>query len=82
MRGAISPHFSHPTWLLRYWRGARLRSGWFAVAGNPDGILQIRLAAKLATGDSSLTAVDAADIFERLLGPIQDELVGNLRESY
>jgi DNA-binding NtrC family response regulator len=49
---------------------------------NPNGILQIHPAAKLATGDSSLTAVKAADLFKRLLAPIQDELEGNLLEAY
>lgn len=49
---------------------------------HPEGILQIHPAAKLATGDSKLTAAKAADLFKRLLGPLEDELEGDLREAY
>jgi len=48
----------------------------------PDGILQIHPAAKLATGDPNLTAAKAADLFKRLLGPMKDELEGDLHEAY
>ena len=49
---------------------------------HPDGILQIHPAAKLATGDPKLTAAKAADLFKRLLGPMKEELEGDLREAY
>jgi DNA-binding NtrC family response regulator len=48
----------------------------------PGGILQIHPAAKLATGDATLTAAKAADLFKRLLGPMKDELEGDLLEAY
>lgn len=49
---------------------------------HPEGLIQIHPAAKLATGGSSLTASKAADLFKRLLGPLTDELDGDLREAY
>jgi DNA-binding NtrC family response regulator len=49
---------------------------------HPDGILQIHPAAKLATGDATLTAAKAADLFKRLLGPMKDELEGDLLNAY
>ena len=48
----------------------------------PDGVIQIHPAAKLVTGNSSLTASKAADLFKRLLGPVASELDGDLREAY
>lgn len=48
----------------------------------PDGAIQIHPAAKLATGDAKLTASRAADLFKRLLGPLEDELEGDLRQAY
>ena len=47
----------------------------------PLGIIQIHPAAKLATGDDSLSASKAADLFKRLLGPLEDELEGELKEA-
>ena len=49
---------------------------------NPAGLVQIHPAAKLATGNPRLTASKAADLFKRLLGPLHDELEGDLREAY
>lgn len=49
---------------------------------NPEGLIQIHPAVKLITGDSSLTASKAADMLKRLLGPLQDELEGDLRAAY
>jgi DNA-binding NtrC family response regulator len=49
---------------------------------NPEGIIQIHPAAKLITGDSSLTASRAADLLKRLLGPLEYELEGDLRAAY
>jgi DNA-binding NtrC family response regulator len=49
---------------------------------HPDGLIQIQPAAKLATGDRTLTASKAADLFKRTLGPIADELDGDLLEAY
>lgn len=48
---------------------------------NPEGVVQIHPAAKLATGNSSLTASQSADLFKRLLGPIENELDEDLREA-
>lgn len=48
----------------------------------PSGVVQIHPAAKLATGDAGLTAVKAADLFKRLLGPLEEELNGDLLEAY
>lgn len=48
----------------------------------PNGVIQIHPAAKLVTGNSSLTASKAADLFKRLLGPTASELEGDLREAY
>ena len=48
----------------------------------PQGIIQIHPAAKLATGDDSLSASKAADLFKRLLGPLEDELQGELKEAW
>lgn len=49
---------------------------------NPEGLIQIHPAAKLATGDTKLTATEAADLFKRLLGLISDELDGDLSAAY
>jgi DNA-binding NtrC family response regulator len=46
----------------------------------PQGIIQIQPAAKLATGNDSLSASKAADLFKRLLGPLEYELQGELQE--
>ena len=48
----------------------------------PQGIIQIHPAAKLATGDDSLSASKAADLFKRLLGPLEEELQGELKEAF
>ncbi len=48
----------------------------------PDGELQIHPAAKLLTGDATLTASKAADLIKRLLAPIEDELEGDLAEAH
>jgi hypothetical protein len=48
----------------------------------PEGQIQIHPAVKLITGDSNLTASKAADVVKRLLGPIEDELSGDLAEAY
>ena len=49
---------------------------------SPNGIIQIHPALKLMTGDSSITAVEAYDIIKRILGPLEDELVNDLRDAY
>ena len=49
---------------------------------NPEGILQIHPALKLLTGDSTLTASQAADALKRLLGPLEEDLEGDLRDAY
>jgi DNA-binding NtrC family response regulator len=48
----------------------------------PEGLIQIHPAAKLITGDSTITASKAADLIKRLLGPVENELVGDLRMAY
>lgn len=48
----------------------------------PDGFIQIQPAVKLLTGDTTITASRAADIIKRLLGPLEDELEGDLREAF
>lgn len=49
---------------------------------HPDGLIQIQPAGRLVTGDATLTASKAADLFKRTLGPIADELDGDLLEAY
>lgn len=48
---------------------------------HPEGLIQIHPAVKLITVDKSMTASKAADIIKRLLGPLGDELEGDLREA-
>lgn len=48
----------------------------------PEGVVQIHPAAKLATGNPNLTATKAADLFKRVLSPLEDELEGDLLEAY
>ena len=48
---------------------------------HPEGLIQIHPAVKLITGDNALTASKAADLVKRLLGPIENELEGDLREA-
>jgi len=49
---------------------------------NPSGHLQIHPALKLLTGNSKLTATQAADALKRLLGPLADILDGDLKTAY
>ena len=62
--------------------GAALEATKRRTPEQPNGILQIHPAAKLATGDPDLTAVKAADLIKRLLGPLEDKLEGDLLEAY
>lgn len=62
--------------------GAALEATKRRTPEQPTGILQIHPAAKLATGDPHLTAVKAADLIKRLLGPLEDKLEGDLLEAY
>lgn len=48
---------------------------------HPEGVLQIHPAVRLMTGDAALTASRAADVIKRLLGPLEGELQGDLREA-
>jgi DNA-binding NtrC family response regulator len=52
------------------------------TSDNPAGQIQIHPAFKLLTGDKTLTASKAADLAKKLLGPIADELTGDLAEAY
>lgn len=47
----------------------------------PEGRIQIHPAVKLMTGNSGLTASKSADVIKRLLGPLESELDGDLREA-
>lgn len=68
--------------LLARYLGAALAATTRRTPENPAGQIQIHPAVKLITGDSRITASKAADLIKRLLGPIKDELDGNLREAY
>jgi DNA-binding NtrC family response regulator len=72
---------AHALLVARYLQSA-LEATKRRTPGNPDGMVQIHPAAKLATGNPSLTASKAADLFKRLLGPLRDELDGDLRVAY
>ncbi len=48
----------------------------------PKGQIQIHPAVKLLTGNDALTASKAADVIKRLLGPLEQELEGDLLEAY
>jgi len=67
--------------LARYLQGA-LAMTKRRTPANPSGQIQIHPAIKLITGDSTITASKAADLIKRLLGPLEAELEGDLREAY
>lgn len=62
--------------------GAAIEATKRRTPDHPDGLIQIQPAARLATGDTTLTASKAADLFKRTLGPIADELEGDLLLAY
>jgi len=62
--------------------GAAIEATKRRTPDRPDGAVQIHPAAKLATGNPALTAAKAADLFKRLLSPIQEELEGDLADAY
>jgi len=68
--------------LLARLLGAALEATKRRTPDQPEGIVQIHPAAKLATGDPTLTAAKAADLFKRLLGPLEHELEGDLKEAF
>lgn len=70
------------SWLLARYLHSALMATKRRTHDHPDGIIQIHPAAKLITGDATLTASKAADIIKRLLGPLEHELKGDLREAY
>jgi DNA-binding NtrC family response regulator len=72
---------SHSAMVARYLQAA-LDATKRRTPEQPEGAIQIHPAAKLATGNPKLTASKAADIFKRLLGPLENELDGDLREAY
>ena len=43
---------------------------------------RLRTAVKLLTGDATITASRAADLIKRLLGPLEGELSGVLKQGY
>lgn len=69
-------------WLLARYLLAALTATKRRTPEHPEGIIQIHPAVKLLTGDATLTASRAADVIKRLLGPLGDELDGELREAY
>lgn len=71
----------HARFLARY-LGAALEATKRRTPGKPQGVLQIHPAVRLITGDATLTASKAADVIKRLLGPLEDELDGDLAEAY
>jgi DNA-binding NtrC family response regulator len=72
---------SHSAMVARYLHAA-LEATKRRTPEQPEGAIQIHPAAKLATGNPKLTATEAADLFKRLLGPICDELEGDLLAAY
>lgn len=68
--------------LLSRYLAAALAATKRLTPGNPAGQIQIHPAIKLITGDSTLTASKAADLIKRLLGPLEADLDGDLREAY
>jgi DNA-binding NtrC family response regulator len=69
-------------WLVSRMIQAALNATRRHTPDNPEGIIQIHPAVKLITGDPSLTASKAADLLKRLLGPLENELEGDLRAAY
>lgn len=70
------------SWLLARYVQAAVIATKRRTHEQPEGIIQIHPAVKLITGDNTITASKAADVIKRLLGPIEDELKGDLRETY
>lgn len=68
-------------WLLARYLLAALEATKRRTPEHPEGVLQIHPAVRLMTGDTSLTASQAADVIKRLLGPLERELEGDLREA-
>ena len=68
-------------WLLARYLLAVLEATKRRTPEHPEGMLQIHPAVRLMTGDATLTASRAADVIKRLLGPLEGELQGDLREA-
>ncbi len=68
-------------WLLARYLLAALNATKRRTPEHPEGVLQIHPAVRLMTGDATLTASRAADVIKRLLGPLERELQGDLREA-
>ncbi|WP_300434392.1 sigma 54-interacting transcriptional regulator [Zoogloea sp.] len=68
-------------WLLARYLLAALEATKRRTPEHPEGVLQIHPAVRLMTGDATLTASRAADVIKRLLGPLEGELWGDLREA-
>src|SRR5262249_28025730 len=79
--GRLSEMQQSQAWLLAHYLEAALRATKRRTARHPAGVIQIHPAVKLLTGDAGLTASKAADIVKRLLGPLEGELRGDLREA-
>lgn len=74
--------FQHTqAWMLARYLQAALSATKRRTPEHPGGMIQIHPAVKLISGDAALTATKAADVIKRLLGPLEDELEGDLREA-
>jgi transcriptional regulator with GAF, ATPase, and Fis domain len=71
----------HAHLLARYLQAALAATKRHTPAA-PHGQIQIHPAVKLISGDSTLTASKAADVVKRILGPLRDELQGDLADAY
>jgi DNA-binding NtrC family response regulator len=68
-------------WVLARYLEAALDATKRRTAEHPEGVVQIHPAVKLMMGDRTLTASKAADVIKRVLGPLDGELDGHLREA-
>ena len=80
--GKLEQAQSASAWLLARHLEACLKATKRRTPERPEGLIQIHPAAKLLTGDPKLTASKAADIIKRLLGPLENELEGDLADAY
>ena len=69
-------------WLLARYLQAALEATKRRNPEHPEGLIQIHPAVKLITGNAMLTASKAADVVKRLLGPIKNDLQGDLLKAY
>jgi DNA-binding NtrC family response regulator len=70
------------TWLLARYLEACLDATKRRTPEAPRGQVQVHPAVKLLTGNAGITASQAADLIKRLLGPLESDLNGCLRDAY